>query len=69
MLPSNAAEHTPRPPVEPSCLPCRPATTHTRTLSPRDPLNMCGLNLYGMGEEATIGWLRHSEIKVMGSRV
>jgi len=28
-----------------------------------DPLNMCGLNLYGMGEEATIGWLRHSEIK------
>ena len=24
---------------------------------------MCGLNLYGMGEEATIGWLRHSEIK------
>jgi len=28
-----------------------------------DPLGMCNLNLYGMGEEATIGWLRHSEIK------
>jgi len=28
-----------------------------------DPLNLSGANFWGRGEEATIGWLRHSEIK------
>ena len=28
-----------------------------------DPLDLCGLNLWGMGDEATIGWIRESEIK------
>ena len=28
-----------------------------------DPLNLSGADFWGMGEEATIGWLRHSEIK------
>jgi len=28
-----------------------------------DPLNLSGADFWGKGEEATIGWLRHSEIK------
>merc|ERR1719517_31850 len=28
-----------------------------------DPLGMVNINLYDKGQEATIGWLRHSEIK------
>ena len=28
-----------------------------------DPLNLSGANFWGRGEEATIGWLRHAEIK------
>merc|ERR1719326_2825346 len=28
-----------------------------------DPLGMTKLNLYDFGEEGTIGWLRHAEIK------
>lgn len=28
-----------------------------------DPLQLSGMNIYGMGEEATVGWLRHAEIK------
>ena len=29
-----------------------------------DPLNLAEQDFYGFGNEATIGWLRHSEIKV-----
>lgn len=29
-----------------------------------DPLNLADADFYGFGNEATIGWLRHSEIKV-----
>lgn len=28
-----------------------------------DPLNLVDLNMYGMGEAATIGWFREAEIK------
>merc|ERR1719247_273009 len=28
-----------------------------------DPLGMVNLNLFDLGEEGTIGWLRHAEIK------
>lgn len=31
-----------------------------------DPLNLAEADFYGMGTEATIGFLRHSEIKVSG---
>ena len=29
-----------------------------------DPLNLAEADFWGFGNEATIGWLRHSEIKV-----
>lgn len=29
-----------------------------------DPLNLAEADFYGFGNEATIGWLRHAEIKV-----
>lgn len=32
-----------------------------------DPLNLAEQDFYGFGNEATIGWLRHSEIKVCQS--
>ena len=41
-------------------------TTHTCLSTLRsywDPLGMVNLNLYDLGEEGTIGWLRHCEIK------
>ena len=28
-----------------------------------DPMGLASMNFWGQGEEATIGWLRHSEIK------
>jgi hypothetical protein len=28
-----------------------------------DPLNLCRLNLYGQGDDATVGFVRHAEIK------
>jgi len=28
-----------------------------------DPLNLSGADFWGKGEAATVGWLRHAEIK------
>ena len=33
------------------------------TLKFWDPLNLSGMDMWGKGEEATVGWLRHAEIK------